>query len=218
MVAAISAARNTVLPATSTSTPAPAMRPAFSSVTPPSISTRQESPRRTTSFFASSALASVRSINFCPPKPGYTLITRNISHSSSAGAAAEKGVSGLMTAPHFTPAARMALSVCARFSPHASACTVMYPAPASAKSAILAAGFTTMRCTSSGSDVCRLTAATICEPKVMRGTNEPSMMSQWIMSAPHFSSFSTAAPTAAKSADRIDGAILILFSITQKSA
>ena len=33
-------------------------------------------------FFASSALARVRSSNFCPPRPGYTLITSSISASS----------------------------------------------------------------------------------------------------------------------------------------
>ena len=47
-------------------------------------------------------------------------------------------------------------------------------------------------------------------PKEMFGTNIPSITSMWIQSQPALSILTTSSPNFAKSADKIDGANLII--------
>jgi hypothetical protein len=52
-------------------------------------------------------------------------------------------------------------------------------------------------------------AFTTSAPMVMLGTKWPSMTSIWIQSAPALSTARTSSPSLAKSAERIDGAMMI---------
>src|SRR6185312_15531496 len=64
-----------------------------------------------------------------------------------------------------------------------------------------------MRCTSNGSLLYLRTAFTTIGPIVRLGTKWPSITSTWIQSAPASVTAATSCPSAAKSADRIDGAM-----------
>src|SRR5207244_4517999 len=70
-------------------------------------------------------------------------------------------------------------------------------------------GSTSSRGTSRGSRVRLRIAATTTGPIVMLGTKRPSITSTWSWSAPPASTRAMSWPRAAKSADRIEGAILI---------
>src|SRR5882672_2057759 len=78
-----------------------------------------------------------------------------------------------------------------------------------ANSARYFSGSTIMRCRSSGSRVRLRIASRIGKPMVMFGTNRPSITSMWIWSAPAASTRAISSARTPKSADRIDGAILI---------
>ena len=62
--------------------------------------------------------------------------------------------------------------------------------------------------TSKGKGECGLSAPTTPGPIVMLGTKCPSMTSIWIRSAPASVTARNSAPSLAKSAERMDGAIL----------
>ena len=89
-----------------------------------------------------------------------------------------------------------------------------HPRPASASSSTNFCGSITIIWMSSGSDVRPRIASTIIGPKVSGGTNRPSMMSTWMPSAPPASASATWSPSLAKSADRMDGTILMARSAT----
>ena len=73
-------------------------------------------------------------MNFCPPKPGSTVMTRMMSTSVRYGRAASAGVAGFRTTPAFLPLAWIAAMVRWRFSSvSASTCMVTRSAPASQK-------------------------------------------------------------------------------------
>src|SRR5579863_6274599 len=89
---------------------------------------------------------------------------------------------------------------------------MMTSAPALAKSSMYCAGLVIIRWASSGSRVQRRTASTTIGPIVMLGTKWPSMTSIWMRCAPAASASRTCSPRRVKSADRIDGTILIIDS------
>ena len=103
IIAARSSALKTALPATITFAPAALISSTFSAVTPPSISKSISFPLSSIIARISRNLSSADGINFCPPKPGKTLITSIISHIKITSRILSTGVSGLITAPHFTP-------------------------------------------------------------------------------------------------------------------
>src|SRR3972149_5864483 len=76
-----------------------------------------------------------------------------------------------------------------------------------------------MRWTSSGTRVRLRSAPTTTGPTVMLGTKRPSITSTWSWSAPPASARATSWPSAAKSAERIEGAIfttLLLYHARRK--
>src|SRR5271166_6038639 len=66
-----------------------------------------------------------------------------------------------------------------------------------------------MRCTLRGFAVDRRMASSTTGPRVMLGTNRPSITSTWIQSAPAASTAQTSSPKRVKSADKTEGAISI---------
>ena len=82
-------------------------------------------------------------------------------------------------------------------------------APRAANSARYFSGSTIIRCRSSGSRVRLRMASRIGNPIVMFGTKRPSITSMWIWSAPAASTRAISSARMPKSADRIEGAILI---------
>ena len=71
------------------------------------------------------------------------------------------------------------------------------------------AGSSTMRCTSSGSFVTGRSPFTTTDPMLRFGTKCPSITSTWTRSAPARSISFTCSPSRAKSAARMDGAIIM---------
>src|SRR5688572_6572677 len=91
-------------PATTISTPASTARAMFDRSMPPSISigafllpARSSIPRIAVTF------CRLFGMNFCPPKPGFTDITRMKSTSPAISSRAAAGVDGLSTTPALTP-------------------------------------------------------------------------------------------------------------------
>src|SRR5579872_4571268 len=84
----------------------------------------------------------------------------------------------------------------------------MWSAPALAKASRYGSHGAIIRCTSSGFAVCGRIALTTSGPIEMFGTKWPSMTSTWIQSAPALSTARTSSPSLAKSADRMDGAMI----------
>ncbi len=66
-----------------------------------------------------------------------------------------------------------------------------------------------IRCTSKTFFECGRSAFTTSGPMVMLGTKCPSMTSTWIQSQPAASTARTSSPSLAKSAERIDGAMMM---------
>src|SRR5947208_8659126 len=158
-------------------------------------------------------------MNFWPPKPGFTDITRTRSRSSFTHSSVAGVVAGFSAAPAFTGRPRLPASSRIEVSVRckcgqASTCTVSRSAPRAANSARYFSGSTIIRCRSSGSRVRLRMASRIGKPIEMFGTNRPSMTSMWIWSAPAASTLAISSARIPKSADRIEGAILIMPSYT----
>ena len=153
-------------------------------------------------------LGSIAGMKLCPPKPGFTVMTSTRSVRSSTHSTICGGVPGSSATPARRPRSRIVCSVRSRCGP-ASGCTVRMSAPASAKALRYGSAGAIIRWTSSTVLTCGRIACTNCGPKVMLGTKCPSMTSTCTQSAPCCSIARHSAPKAAKSADRIEGAIRI---------
>src|SRR5918996_898203 len=86
--------------------------------------------------------------------------------------------------------------------------------PASVNSSKKKSGTEIIRWISNGKRVTRRSDATIGTPIEMLGTKCPSMTSTWMRSAPACSASPTCLPKCAKSAERMDGASLIMLLIS----
>ena len=119
-------------------------------------------------------------MNFWPPKPGSTVITRIISTLSIKGSTALAGVLGFTTTPAFLPLAWI-LSMAARMFSWVSASTwqVTMSAPASQKRSTYRTGSTIIKWTSRGMSVTFRMDSTTGMPMEMLGTNRPSITSTW---------------------------------------
>ena len=107
----LSGAEKTVFPATRTLAPAFLTTDAFSKLIPPSISSKISLPLASMILRILSTLGNTSAMNFWPPKPGKTLITKIISQLKISFSTASTGVSGLITKPHFTPQALISSKV-----------------------------------------------------------------------------------------------------------
>src|SRR5208282_4521279 len=124
---------------------------------------------------------------------------------SSTSPRVSTGVAGLITTPARHSCCLIRFSV--RFKcRHASGCTEIQSAPASAKSAMYWSGFAIIRWQSSGSRVARRKDFTTGGPIVRLGTKCPSMTSTWITLPPPAVARSTWSARWAKSAESIEGA------------
>ena len=103
-----SSARNTALPATSTSAPASKSSRAFADEMPPSTSISVSSPMRRFISSRRRTFSTYEGMNDCPPNPGSTLITNTISTSGSSRSNTPTSVAGLIEIPARAPAACMA--------------------------------------------------------------------------------------------------------------
>ena len=106
MAAARSSFLKTALPATMTLAPAAQIWPAFCSETPPSTSIMGLTPCSLASARTLATLATELGMNFWPPKPGFTVMTRTMSTSSMMESSMQTGVAGLMATAGRTPDSR----------------------------------------------------------------------------------------------------------------
>ena len=119
-------------------------------------------------------------MNFWPPKPGSTVMTRMSSTFSRKGRAASAGVLGLSTTPAFLPLAWILSMAAWMFSGVSdSRCTVTRSAPASQNWSTYRTGSTIIRCTSKNMSVTLRMDCTTGMPMEMLGTNTPSITSTW---------------------------------------
>mmetsp|Transcript_22958 Transcript_22958/g.78164 ORF Transcript_22958/g.78164 Transcript_22958/m.78164 type:complete len:247 (+) Transcript_22958:184-924(+) len=185
---------------------------ALAGPTPPSTSIQGLTPASLHICLMAAIFSTWDSMNFWPPKPGFTDITRMRSTSESTYLRQSMGVPGLSTTPDLQPRSRICASVRCRWIVAApSACTEMMSLPALAKSATRSSGSTIMRCVSSTLSVTGRRASTTSGPMVMLGTKRPSITSMWIHSAPALSTACTSSPSLAKLALRMDGDTMTLF-------
>ena len=91
-----SGAEKTALPATSTSAPASTRREPVSKFTPPSTSIKACEPVTVINSRNSRTLSRECSMNFCPPKPGFTLIISTMYTSLIISFNKDTGVAGLI--------------------------------------------------------------------------------------------------------------------------
>ena len=149
------------------------------------------------------------SMNDWPPNPGWTVMTRAMSASSRYGNTSSTGVSGFSDMPTLSPFLSI-LFMAAWMSPVASQCTVMQSHPAAAKSSMYLAGSWIIRWASNGMSEYFLMDLMTGAPKVMLGTNIPSMTSRCAQSAPAFSMRRSSSPNLEKSAESMDGDTLVI--------
>src|SRR6185312_4725919 len=168
---------NTADPATKALAPARAASGAICGVMPPSISMSIGRPAAMARRLRT--LSSAPVMNFWPPKPGLTDMTRIRSTMSMTCSTVLSGVPGFMVTPAFLPSARMACSERWMCGP-ASTCTVMMSAPALAKASRYGSHGAIIRWQSRGFAVCGRIALTTSGPIEMLGTKWPSMTSTWI--------------------------------------
>ncbi len=111
------------------------------------------------------------------PQPGFTVITRTRSTRSRIGTTASTGVPGLMATPACRP---IFLRVCASrwLWLVASAWKMILPHPAAAKASNCLSGLATIRWASKRMSTAGRNEATYESPKVIGGTNWPSMTSR----------------------------------------
>jgi hypothetical protein len=145
------------------------------------------------------------------PKPGWTVMTSSRSSSPITPSTAPSGVSGLRANPTFTPILLREDSAPLRF-PQASTCTVMMSPPASTNLLRYFSGVSIMRWTLKGRSVLSLRQRITEGPTVRLGTKCPSITSQCRRSAPPLSTSLISSSSLPKSAERREGAILILIS------
>src|SRR6267143_1928129 len=98
------------LPATNVSAPASHTDLIVLRSMPPSTSRNALLPFSASISRARRTLSIEPLMNFCPPKPGFTVITRSRSRSGITSLTAVRGVAGLTTAPARQPSSRMRLS------------------------------------------------------------------------------------------------------------
>src|SRR6476661_10309182 len=123
-------------------------------------------------------------------------------------AIADSWVDGVMLTPAFLPKVLMSWSEWSRCGP-ASACTVMMSEPALAKASMKGSQGAIIRCTSNTFLECGRNACTTSGPIVIFDTKCPSITSTWIQSQPAASMARTSSPSRAKSAERMDGAMMM---------
>ena len=102
-IASGSSAPNTAEPATNESAPAAAQRSIVSTETPPSTCSQMSPPVFASSARVRSILGRHRSRNFCPPKPGSTVMISTRSSSGSSSAYGSIGVAGFSAIPARAP-------------------------------------------------------------------------------------------------------------------
>ena len=126
------------------------------------------------------------------------------------------GVEGLSVTPAFAPEFKMTFRVRSKWRTD-STCTIISSHPASMNIGDKRSGSSTIKCASKGISTLFLHEATVSGPIVRFGTKFPSIMSQWIRSAPASSRASHSKPKRLKSAGRIEGHISMwrLFSVIQ---
>ena len=103
IVSAGFSAPKTALPVTNMSAPALIISPAFSNEIPPSTSILAEEPELLINALNSLIFRMDWWINHCPPKPGFTLITKATSMSLIMSCKRNTGVAGLIATPAFIP-------------------------------------------------------------------------------------------------------------------
>src|SRR5687768_4101281 len=204
--AAVSDAVKTALPATNVSAPARQHRVIVSRVTPPSTSSAADDPTALRSCRARAIFSTDPSMNFWPPKPGFTDITSSRSMSRATSRSDSTGVDGLIATPARQPSSRIRCNCRCRCGA-ASWWIVNTFAPAPTNDSKYFSGSTTIRCTSSGSFVSRRSVSITFAPNVRFGTNRPSMTSTCIQSAPPSSQRATSSASRPKSALSTDGAM-----------
>src|SRR5690606_18596401 len=124
---------NTADPATNTSAPARTIAGAVAAVTPPSTSRSMLRPLASIIRLSDSSFGSTAGRNSCPPNPGFTLMTRIRSRSSSTYRIVSSGVCGFNTTPARAPRRRISDKTRCKCV-QASTCTLSVLAPASTKS------------------------------------------------------------------------------------
>ena len=117
--------------------------------TPPSTSMMASQPASSSMARTSATLRTQASISFCPPKPGFTVMTSARSKSPSRYLRHSGDVAGFSATPARQPAPRISWSTRCRCRA-ASACTVMIRHPASAKAWMYFSGLTIIRWASTG--------------------------------------------------------------------
>ena len=150
-------------------------------------------------------------MNDWPPNPGLTVITSTRSRPGRTSSSITAGVAGLIATPAFSPSPLMRWIVRSRWIAP-STWTISEDDPASAKASRKASGSWIIRWVSSGSLVAGRSHFTSTGPNVMLGTNRPSITSTWIRSAPAASTSLTCSASRDRSAERMDGAILMRLS------
>ena len=144
-------------------------------------------------------------MNFCPPKPGSTVITSTMSRPSRYGYTASAGVAGFSAAAAFTPSS-LSSAIHSAVLP-LSRCTVIRSAPAFTKSGMYFSGSLIIRCTSKDRAVRGRRHFTMGAPSVMLGTKCPSITSMCSRSAPASCTLRASSPSLEKSDARMEGDI-----------
>lgn len=197
-------------PATRTVAPASTQVFPVNSLIPPSTDISRSRPFSAAQSLTYETLGMHSEMNDCPPNPGCTVMIRARSTRGRYSSSSCTGVSGLTDIPALMP--RDFISwIAPRMSPTASQWTVTRSHPASAKSLMYLIGSCIIRWASNGMSECFLMALITGAPKVMFGTNMPSMTSRCAQSAPADSILRSSSPSLEKSADSIDGATLVML-------
>ena len=169
-------------PATNVSAPTSAQRSTVSTDTPPSTWIHTSRFAADTSLRTAAIFGSTRSRNFCPPKPGSTVISSTMSTSPSIVAQASIGVAGFSATPARAPLARSSRAsrtgACA-----ASTWNVTDSAPASANPGAQRSGSAIIRWMSNGVATALWSDSTTGNPIVRLGTKWLSITSMWMKSA-----------------------------------
>ena len=197
-------------PATSTVAPASTQDFPVNSLTPPSTDISSSRPFSAAQSLTYEIFGMHSAMKDCPPNPGWTVMMRTRSTRGRYSSSSVAGVSGFADMPAFIPLALISW-MAPRMSPIASQCTVTRSHPASAKSLTYLMGSWIIRWASNGMSECFLMALMTGAPKVMLGTNMPSITSRWAQSAPAESILRSSSPSLEKSADSIDGATLVML-------
>jgi hypothetical protein len=156
-------------PATKVSAPARAISAMFSTFTPPSTSSQMSRPLASMRERAAASFFSACGMNFWPPYPGLTDMTRTRSSWSMTCSRQASGVAGLNTRPALQPCSLMRAMVRSTCS-EASGWNEMMFAPALAKSGTRRSTGFTIRWTSISAFVSGRIASHTSGPTVRLGT------------------------------------------------